>query len=441
MSTIPTRLERDRSSEEGSALVSAVLILMLLTVLASGGYWVSRGEMSAAQGFSQSVRALYMAESGLALYFAANPTPNADSMVFEFYPDLCADTLVYTDSTAVAECYADADDEEEDLLEELELDPPPSQSFALTNANVYVTSDFVMSNGQTPIYRVRSEARVEDVEGAGLQTIRAIDTYAVLAPPFDITSVFAASGGVNFGGDDGHYHFDSKAKQGKNGGCGSELVLPNIQIPSGQFDLPLPDADCPAGENCPYKWHMKGDGLEVDSTAATGTGILAGMGIDWSDFLDNSYFAGVSDVIAFDDSVDFMDYFQSANADTFKGASSWPITRFTGDLTTDDRVKGYGLLIVNGDVLVSNDKLEWTGLILVGGTITTIGAAHIHVKGAAVAGLGCTETERSSGACRSVLDGDHSDMKYRPCEISQAWSRLSHLQPMSDLFREVSPEN
>ena len=48
MSTIPTRLERDRSSEEGSALVSAVLILMLLTVLASGGYWVSRGEMSAA---------------------------------------------------------------------------------------------------------------------------------------------------------------------------------------------------------------------------------------------------------------------------------------------------------------------------------------------------------------------------------------------------------
>ena len=40
MSTTPPSLERDRSGEDGSALVSAVLILMLLTVLASGGYWL-----------------------------------------------------------------------------------------------------------------------------------------------------------------------------------------------------------------------------------------------------------------------------------------------------------------------------------------------------------------------------------------------------------------
>jgi hypothetical protein len=363
-------------------------------------------------------------------------------MVFEFYPDLCADTLVYTNASEVAACYADGDDEEEDLLEEFDLDAPPPASFALTNSNVYLTADFVMSNGQTPTYLVRSEARVEDVAEAGLQTIRAIETYARLAPPFDITSVFAATGVVAFSGDpDDHYHFDNKAKAGKNGGCSSEVILPNIQVPSGQFDLPLPDADCPAGKNCPYKWHMKGDGEEVDSTVVTGAGIIANMGIDWSGFLSNDYFSGVPDVISLDDSDDLEDIFESSDAAAWKAASSWPIIRFSGDLTTDQRVKGYGMLIISGDLIVSADKLEWTGLVLVGGTITTLDGSHIHIKGSTATGLGCTELERTSGACQSTLDGDHNDFKYRPCEISQAWSRLSHLEPMNSLFREASPEN
>ncbi len=442
MSTIPTRLERDRSSEEGSALVSAVLILMVLTVLATGGYWMARGEMGAAQSFSQSVRALYVAESGLARYFAADAKPEADPMVFEFYADLCADTIAYPTQPEQDQCYADGDDEEEDLLEEFDLTPPPSTSYALLHSTVYLTADFVMSDGQRPIYEVRSEARVEDAAEAGLQTIRAIDTYAILAPPFEITSVFAATGGVDFSGDAGdHYHFDSKAKEGKNGGCGSEVELANLQVPSGQFDLPLPDPDCPAGKNCPYKWHMKGNGEEVDSTAATGAQIIANMGIDWSDFLSGSFFAGVPDVISFNNSDDFEAYFSKSKSKAFKAASSWPITRFTGDLTTDVRVKGYGILIVDGDVVVSVDKLEWTGLLLVGGTITTLDGSHIHVKGAAVAGLGCTDQERADGDCRSVFDGDHNDMKYRPCEISQAWRGISHMEPLDDLFREASPNN
>jgi len=186
---------------------------------------------------------------------------------------------------------------------------------------------------------------------------------------------------------------------------------------------------------------MKGDGLDLDSAAVVGADIVDGMGIQWSDFLDDAYFTGVSDVRSFNNSNALEDIFESGDADAWKAASSWPIIRFTGDLTTDQRVKGYGLLIVDGDVFVNNDKLEWTGLLLVGGTINTADGAHIHVKGAAVAGLGCTDAERASGACRSVLDGDHNDMKYRPCEISQAWSRLSYLQPLDDLFREASPEN
>lgn len=444
MSTIQTHLERVRSGEEGSALVSAVLILMLLTVLASGGYWVSRGEMGAAQGFSQSVRALYVAESGLARFFAADATPSSDTTHFEFYPDPCADTIAYPLVADQNACYADDDSEEEDLLEDFAFEAPPPVAYALTNANVYLTADFVINTGGSPIYLLRSEARVEDAADASMQTIRAIETYASLAPPFEITSVFAATGGVDFGGDDGdHYHFDGKAKKGKTGGCGTETAIANITIPTGQFDLPLPDSDCPDGKDCPYKWHMKGGGTEVDSTASAGSVIVAAMGIDWSELLSNEYFSTISGVVSYDgdEDDDFEETFESGNSGAFKAASSWPITRFGGDLETDQRVKGYGVLIVNGDLLISNDKFEWTGLLLVGGTITTLDGTHIHVKGAVVAGLGCSDVERAAGDCRSVFDGEHNDMKYRPCEVSQAWNGLMHLRPLDDLFREASPGN
>ena len=61
-------------------------------------------------------------------------------------------------------------------------------------------------------------------------------------------------------------------------------------MPSGQYTpTPTSNPNCPAGKNCPYKWHMRGDGVEVDSTVATGAGIMAGMGIDWGDFLSDDY--------------------------------------------------------------------------------------------------------------------------------------------------------
>lgn len=429
------------SDERGSALVSSLLILLLLTVLASGGFWLSQGEMAAAQGYTQSVRSLYMAEAGLARYFASGAMPTQDSMVWEYFPDPCMDTIAYPTMLDRNLCYDDGDSEEEELLEEFGLNAPPSAAYAFTNAAVYLTSQFILSDGISPTYEVTAEARVQDAGNPALVTARVVDTYAQLAPPFEITSVFASTGGVNFGGDaDDHYHFDSKAKAGKTGSCGSELVLPHIQIPGGGlFDLPLPSSECPEGKGCPYKWHIKGTGAAVDSSQATGSGIVNQMGLDWSDFLNDSFYSGLTDVQSFDVSQDFEDAFDPSLDKAFKSASSWPITRFTGDLVTDERVKGYGLLVVDGNVLVSVDKLEWTGLVLIGGTITVAEGAHHHVKGAEVVGLSCTDAERAAGLCTSTLTGDHVDMKYRPCEISQAWSQFMQLRPMDDLWREASP--
>ena len=85
----------------------------------------------------------------------------------------------------------DDDNEEEELLEQFNLSPPPSVAYAFTNANVYVTSRFVISDGMSPIYEVTAEARVQDLRNPDLWTMRAVDHYAELSPPFTISSVFA----------------------------------------------------------------------------------------------------------------------------------------------------------------------------------------------------------------------------------------------------------
>ncbi len=184
---------------------------------------------------------------------------------------------------------------------------------------------------------------------------------------------------------------------------------------------------------------MKGTGEDVDSAYSVGSQIVDQMGVDWGEFLTDSHYEGMSWVVSFGDSDSLEAYFPKSKDKDFKNAPTWPVVRFSGDLTTDVRVKGYGLLVVDGDVLVTTDKLEWTGLILVGGTLSTIDDAHFHVKGALATGLGCTDQEREDGDCRNVLSGDHNDFKYRPCEINQAWTGFMRLQPLDDLFREASP--
>ncbi len=419
------------SSETGGALVSSVLILLLITVIATAGFWLARVEIGAAQGYAQATRALNAAESGFALYFAARIAGDSVEMTFEFYADPCLDTLTYPTVPEQTECQDDDEAEEEDLLEDLEAITPPPELYAFLDAEAVVTAQFAMNDGETPIYELFSRATATDPRNPALTTTRLLAMYGEMAPPFEINSVFAALGGIDFGGDDGdHYHFDGKAKKGKSGACGTEVAIPNITIPEGQWDLP-------AGG---YKWHSKGMKApdDVDSTFTSAQAIKDDIGIDWGELTSSSFYNGVSGVILMNDSDDLEDYFTKDKDKAFKSAPEWPIVRFTGDLNTDVRVKGYGILIVDGDVIVTDDKLEWTGLLLVGGKIITLDGSHIHVKGATVAGLGCTEQDVTDGLCRSELSGDHNDLKYRPCSIAQAWRRLMIMEPRDGLWREIS---
>ena len=206
------------------------------------------------------------------------------------------------------------------------------------------------------------------------------------------------------------------------------------------MNLDLTDPSCPGGEDCPYKWHTKGMEApdDVDTTYTTASGIRADLGIDWSHMLSDSYFRQVSNVLSMDDKDDFMDYFTKGNSKALKSAPEWPIVRFTGFLDTSEDVMGYGVLVVDGDLNVGSKKFDWTGLVLVGGRILVSDGTHLHVKGAAMAGLGCTDEEVTNGECRSTFLGDHVDIKYRPCEVAQSWRRLMVMQPVDGLWREIS---
>jgi hypothetical protein len=434
ISTCQERLQGEAhvSSEMGGALISAVLILLLITVFSTAGFWLARVEVGASQGYAQAMRSLNAAESGFARYFAARVPSDSVAMTFEFYADPCLDTLAYPTVPEQTTCQAEDESEEDDLLEDLEAIIPPPELYAFLDAEVIVTADFIMNDGGTPIYELFSRATTTDPRNAALTTTRLLAMYGQLEPPFEINSVFAAVGGIDFAGDaNDHYHFDGLAKAGKTGQCGTTVAVPNLTVPEGQWDLPPPNG---------YKWHSKGmkAPADVDSTFTSAQAIKDDIDIDWSELLNNSFYNGVSNVIAMDNSDDLEDYFTKDKDKAFKSAPEWPIVRFTGDLNTDQRVKGYGILIVDGDVTVSADKLEWTGLLLVGGKVITLDGSHIHVKGATVAGLGCTEQDVTDGLCRSELSGDHNDLKYRPCSIAQAWRRLMVMEPRDGLWREIS---
>jgi hypothetical protein len=428
-------------NDKGGALVSAVFILLLLTILATAGLMLARAEADSAQAHAQAVRALYASEAGFARYFASHVAGDSVAMVFEFYEDPCLDETVYPTIAEQTACQDEGESEEDEFLEDLETITPPPASYTFLNTDVMVTADFAMNDGITSIYELFSMATVSDSRDPGLTTTRMLARYGQMKPPFDINSTFAAAGGLDFGADaDDHYHFDGKAKAGKTGSCGTEVAIPSITVPQGQWDLDLSDPDCPGGKDCPYKWHSKGLSSpdDVDSTFVSASGIKTDIGIDWGAMLTDTYYNQVSGVIGMDDSDDLEAYFTKDKDKMFKAAPEWPIVRFTGDLTTDVRVKGYGILIVDGDMTVAADKLEWTGMIMVGGKIISLDGSHLHVKGAALAGLSCSDDDVDDGLCRSVLDGDHNDVKYRPCEIAQSWRRLMFMTPRDGLWREIS---
>ncbi len=420
------------SDQSGAALAIALAVLIVVTIMAVTGWWLSRLELGAAQGYTQSVRALYAAEAGLAQYFANFTPGDTGASSFGVYMS-CepADPLCILEE-------ADSSDivDPDDALDEYDPSALVDADIDLRHGTVTVRPTQMHYN----LYLLTAEATVSDPRDTALLASRTLEMGAELVNPFNITGVATFLGGANFADSAGHNHFDNKAKKSKKGKCGSDgqPQVSALQMPNGWYDLPeLPYCES-KGADC--RWHVKGSGTEsiplVDTTATSGIELQDGTGIDWSEVLSGEYFEGVDYVLEFDDSDELEAYFTKAKSKELKKTGQWPIVRFSGDLTTDQKVKGFGLLIVNGDLNVIGEKLDWVGLVLVGGTINTSGPSHIHLRGAAVSGLACSEFDRAAGLCRNELLGSHNDFKYRPCEINAASAQLQEWRPVQALWHE-----
>ncbi len=83
-------------------------------------------------------------------------------------------------------------------------------------------------------------------------------------------------------------------------------------------------------------------------------------------------------------------------------------------------IKGWGMLMVDGPILLLDGKIDWKGVILTGKQLEVYDG-HLHAKGMVITGLTCTPAELAAGTCRNKLDGKHLGVKYNQCEVEAAW--------------------
>ena len=147
------------------------------------------------------------------------------------------------------------------------------------------------------------------------------------------------------------------------------------------------------------------DSLTVGSMNA----VLDTLGLDW-DLLTNASFP-----------VDYVNTWPSCGLPV----DSFPVTRFTGDVTGAKGVCGRGVLIVAGTLDVQKD-FAWNGVILAGYFKTPNDG--FHVDGLVVSGLD------GLGAYTDVRRSSY--IHYNRCHAFDAGRRLSHFRPMGSTWWE-----
>jgi hypothetical protein len=94
-------------------------------------------------------------------------------------------------------------------------------------------------------------------------------------------------------------------------------------------------------------------------------------------------------------------------------------------------MKGWGMLVVTGNLTISNKKLDWRGIILTGKALNVTGTAHLHEHGAVAAGLDCTNADALLGLCKVNFTGAHLGVAYAQCEAEAAWAQMLVLRPLT----------
>jgi hypothetical protein len=103
--------------------------------------------------------------------------------------------------------------------------------------------------------------------------------------------------------------------------------------------------------------------------------------------------------------------------------ANWPITKANGDLTLP--TSGKGILIVTGNLVINGatPPLQWDGIVLVGGTITSNG--NMALYGAVVTGL---NVKLGMTVAPQTINNGTKIHQYDSCNIARALSHAGSLE-------------
>ena len=419
---IRSRLGIARGPRRGIALMWALIGIVIIGLLSVAAMHLARGEQMVNDNFDSGRRALYLADQALSQFYADfKPTVNLSIPVV---------SAVVDDSVEAAEEVEDgATTDVSGTYEGADL---KVSNLSFENGDAIVTPYKIVESQFGDVYLLEATASIYDARSDRPDAVRTLRTYASLVPPFKIRAALSAPGGINApppgsadkkgvwsgcpaGGCD-HFHVDG----GKKGKCGSGVSVPAIAEPA-------------PGNNLPQsaKVHIKfaKNGVGIDSTTDTYKELLDSLHVDFPAMVQDGFYSGVSSFV--DVPRDYPTIAAVFASNTFLRSNAWPVILVHGDAVINTSVRGFGMLVVEGNLSITAQKLDWRGVILTGKGMTVSGNAHLHSHGAVAVGLNCSTSEAANGTCRVNFTGAHLGVSYAQCEAEAAWSQMLVLRPLT----------
>jgi hypothetical protein len=222
---------------------------------------------------------------------------------------------------------------------------------------------------------------------------RTVATYALwTAAPFELNGAFTSLSGIHKNGSVGDFNGNDR--------CGAQAAIHGVAVPDGGYTSSTGTYVNILGNppNTPNELGTGGTGGEADQE----------VDIDWAGIIAGTYLPPAYVYPAWPAS--FID---------------WPIVRVNnsgGAPFSLPGTNGKGILIVTGDLALSGD-VQWEGLVLVGGMITSNG--NNRVFGAVVSGL---NIKLGMAVPQSSVANGVKNYQFDSCNLARALGKVGSIQ-------------
>jgi hypothetical protein len=393
-------------NEKGLAMFWVVIAMASAVVTGLTIHYIAGTDRAVSDNLDVEARALFAAQQALVEYTATWSVGTE----FELEATKIVDEEDPGDGPPPGHDDEDDDDVDPDAMVDFFGTELKLKTFTTGPTEVTITPRKVTEAIRGDTWLVEADASVPDRRRTSLDAIKVVRTFARFQAPFNPMAAFSAPNGMDVRAGSDHFHVDGK----KKGKCG-ESGLPPMAVPDSQVSMGI------------GKPHIKGDdGMkEIDDTFESYQELRDSLDVPWTKLKD-AVLSGSIPVSLVNPDLATLDFKATFPKDK-KKSKIWPVILIQGPLEIKTSVKGWGFLLIDGALILTDGKLDWKGIIMTGKQIEVYDA-HLHAKGLVVTGLACTQVELDAGTCRNILDGKHLGVKYNQCEADAAWQQLLALR-------------